>query len=145
MQITAVETQVLAGIARGESSARIAERLHLTPGAVKAHTERMRVTNHVHTSEQLVHLGYTHGLLTSLAPEPRHPVTLPPRQQEVLQHIAAGRTNDDIATLLGISIATVVEHARRLRDTLDAHNRPHLVALAHQHGHLTTHPTTAVA
>lgn len=141
--LTPREAQILAGLARGETYAQIAARLHLTPATMKGTVERLRFRHGVGTGEELVHLGYTWGWLTALPPEPRQAVALSGRQREVLQHIATGLTNEQIAVRLGISPSTVIEYGRRLRHALDAHNRPHLVALAHQHGHLIA--DTAIA
>lgn len=142
---TARQLQVLAGLARGHDRNQIADRTHMTAATVKNTMDALRAKHGVHTSEELVHLGYTRGWLAGLAPEPRPHIALSDRQLEVLHHMTAGLTNDQIATRLRISVSTVVEYARRLRDHLDARNRPHLVALGHQHGHLTTHPKAAAA
>jgi two-component system nitrate/nitrite response regulator NarL len=60
---------------------------------------------------------------------------LPPRQQEVLQLLAEGLTNKEIALRLGISPATVKIHVARLTTWLGAVNRTDAVARA-QRGRL---------
>lgn len=44
---------------------------------------------------------------------------LTPRQIEVLQWVGDGKTNDDIATLLGLTVGTVEKHLRLAREALD--------------------------
>jgi len=53
--------------------------------------------------------------------EGQHPV-LTPREREVLQWSAAGKTVDDIAIILNISWYTVETHLRNVRDKLDVSN-----------------------
>ncbi len=56
------------------------------------------------------------------------------RESEVLQHIAAGLTNQEIATRLYLSLYTVKAHARSIYDKLDAHSRTQAVARARELG-----------
>jgi len=56
------------------------------------------------------------------------PVRLLPREERVLQEIARGRTNDEIALLLEIQPKTVEGYAQRLMDKLGVHTRAGLVA-----------------
>lgn len=44
---------------------------------------------------------------------------LTPRQIEVLEWVAEGKTNQDIATIMGVSPATVEKHLRLAREKLD--------------------------
>lgn len=44
---------------------------------------------------------------------------LSPRQVEVLEWVADGKTNQDIATIMGLSLATVEKHLRLAREKLD--------------------------
>ncbi len=48
---------------------------------------------------------------------------LTPRQLEVLRWLCQGKTNDEIASVLGISIFTVKNHVQRILVKLDASNR----------------------
>jgi len=60
----------------------------------------------------------THLRLTQLPhPGSRH---LTPRQREVLEWVADGKTTQDVAELLGLTPGTVEKHLRRARDVLDA-------------------------
>ena len=64
------------------------------------------------------------------APLPPDPLT--GREREVLQLIAEGRANKEIAGLLGISIKTVETHRTRLMTKLDIHHTAGLVHYAIQ-------------
>jgi DNA-binding NarL/FixJ family response regulator len=55
---------------------------------------------------------------------------LTPRQREILQLIAEGHTNREMAKVLGISIKTVDTHRRLLMETLDLHDVAALVRFA---------------
>lgn len=48
------------------------------------------------------------------------PKTLTARQREVLEWVGEGKTTQDIATILGVSLATVEKHLRLARDLLQA-------------------------
>lgn len=52
------------------------------------------------------------------------------REMEILRHIAAGRTNQQIADFLCISLSTVKTHINNLFTKLDAANRTHALAEA---------------
>ncbi|MGB3715822.1 MAG: LuxR C-terminal-related transcriptional regulator [Candidatus Promineifilaceae bacterium] len=56
--------------------------------------------------------------------------TLSEREIEVLQLIAEGLTNPEIATRLFLSVNTVKAHTRNIYGKLDAHNRTQAVAKA---------------
>lgn len=48
------------------------------------------------------------------------PKTLTPRQREVLEWVGEGKTTQDIAIILGVSLATVEKHLRLAREMLEA-------------------------
>jgi len=56
------------------------------------------------------------------------------REREVLQLIAEGKINKDIASLLRLSIYTVDGHRSRIMDKLDLHSVGELVRFAMRHG-----------
>ena len=66
--------------------------------------------------------------------EAQSDVRLTPRQQQVLDLIAAGATDNRISFMLGISAQTVSNHVQAIRRKLGAHSRSHAVALAAQRG-----------
>jgi DNA-binding NarL/FixJ family response regulator len=59
---------------------------------------------------------------------------LTPRQREILQLIAEGRTTKDIARRLNLSVRTVETHRAELMARLDIHDVPGLVRLAVRSG-----------
>jgi DNA-binding NarL/FixJ family response regulator len=56
------------------------------------------------------------------------------REREVLQLVAEGKTNREIADALDLSIKTVQTHRGHLMEKLDAHDRTDLVKFAIQQG-----------
>jgi DNA-binding NarL/FixJ family response regulator len=62
-------------------------------------------------------------------PRSRHP-ELTSREKEVLQLIAEGKANKQVAAELGISIKTVEKHRQRLMDKLDLHDTAGLTRYA---------------
>jgi DNA-binding NarL/FixJ family response regulator len=59
---------------------------------------------------------------------------LSPREREVLQLVAEGHTNRQIAERLGLSPKTVDGHRTRLMQKLDLHDAPSLTRYALRHG-----------
>ena len=61
----------------------------------------------------------------------QHPADmLTEREIEVLQHVAAGASNNDIADTLALSIGTVKSHIHHIMNKLDAQNRTEAVSKA---------------
>ena len=58
----------------------------------------------------------------------RRPLTS--RQREALRWSAQGKTMQDVATIMGLSVATVEKHLRMARDALDAQTTAHAVQKA---------------
>lgn len=58
--------------------------------------------------------------------------TLTPREREILQLIAEGNTNREIAEILCLSIKTVQSHRSNLMQKLDLHDRSELIKYAIQ-------------
>jgi len=56
------------------------------------------------------------------------------REREVLQQVAAGKSNKEIATDMYLSVATVKTHISRLLDKLDCRDRAQLVVVAYETG-----------
>ena len=52
------------------------------------------------------------------------------REREVLQLIAEGKTNKEIATLLSVSVNTVETHRKHVMEKLDLHNTAEIVRFA---------------
>ena len=85
-----------------------------------------------------IHPAMTRALLKEVAPAtfsdetPVEPLT--PRETEVLQLIAQGYTNRQIAEQLTISVRTVETHRANLMDKLGLRSRVELVRYAREHG-----------
>jgi DNA-binding NarL/FixJ family response regulator len=60
--------------------------------------------------------------------------SLTPRQREVLQLLAEGRSAKEIAASLGISARTVEFHKYQMMETLDLHTNAELIHFALKHG-----------
>jgi DNA-binding NarL/FixJ family response regulator len=60
--------------------------------------------------------------------------SLTPREREVLNLLARGFAQGDIARMLDISPKTVGTHIQRILNKLDVHSRAQAVALAHEQG-----------
>ena len=71
--------------------------------------------------------------LTPKDPKPDVP-ELTPRELEVLQLIVHGKSNKDIASVLGVSANTVSVHRANLMQTLGVHNAAELVVYAIRNG-----------
>ena len=94
------------------------------------------------TLNRLLHLAanntviaeYARMLLVHCAPETAVPESaikpLSPRELEVLQQLAAGRSNREIANELFLSLNTIKAHTRRLYAKLEVNNRTQAVARA---------------
>lgn len=75
------------------------------------------------------------GKIKIALPNPGTP-ELTARQQEVLRHIAGGDTDDEIASHLHVTHATIRTHVETMKGKLGARNRPNLVRLACERGFL---------
>jgi len=56
------------------------------------------------------------------------------REKQVLKLVAEGRSNKDVAALLGISVKTAMSHREHVMEKLRAHNRTDLIKFALRHG-----------
>jgi DNA-binding NarL/FixJ family response regulator len=78
------------------------------------------------------------GSIPPTRPQTASPATLPddltPREVEVLQLIAQGRSNREIATELFVSEATVKTHINHVFSKIDARDRAQAVHYAYTHG-----------
>lgn len=77
------------------------------------------------------------GSFTASSQDPYERLTL--REKEVLQLIAQGKSNKEIAVLLNISVNTVAVHRAHLMETLGLHRTAELVLYAVRRGLVETH------
>ena len=67
--------------------------------------------------------GEPQAIVALVKPLAGHGVLLTPRQKEVLEHIAKGQTNDEIARRLVVSRRTVERHVAAILDKFGVGNR----------------------
>ncbi len=60
-------------------------------------------------------------------------IKLTGREREVLQLLAQGKSNNEISTMLSISVPSVYTYNRRIKDKLDLHDVPSLTKFAIEH------------
>ncbi len=66
--------------------------------------------------------------------KPAEPVSLTSREQQILKLLAEGNSHKEIASILDISVKTVVAHQSNISEKLDLHTRAGLIKYAFQHG-----------
>ncbi len=71
-------------------------------------------------------------------PLPSQKSGLTERQKEVLHWVAHGKTSAEVATILGLSTATIEKHLRQARDTLGASTTTQAVLFAQINEHIFT-------
>ena len=59
---------------------------------------------------------------------------LTPREREILQMVAEGKSNKDVANLLNLSLYTVETHRSNMMEKLSLHNVPELILYAVRKG-----------
>ncbi len=79
-------------------------------------------------------LARADAIAARLGPAPASPAGLSAREAEVLRHLAAGRTNREIAAALFLSPATINAHVNHILTKTDTANRTEAAAFAHRHG-----------
>jgi DNA-binding NarL/FixJ family response regulator len=92
--------------------------------------------------EALLAPAITRRLIAEFARQPRPAAPtagdalaqLTARERDVLQQVAAGKSNTEIAAALHLSVATVKTHISRLLDKLDCRDRAQLVVAAYETG-----------
>ena len=106
-----------------------------------ADNELLTAIRTVHNGGIFLHPAHTHILLeTTTNQPPSSPApdetlaSLSEREREVLQLLALGHTNKEIAQMLYLSVKTVETYKARLMEKLDLKTRAALVRFALQHG-----------
>lgn len=105
-----------------------------------APAEVLNAVRTVHAGNAVLAPEVTGRLLRRLAPRPperRHPFAgrvLSPRELEVIRLVARGRSNQQIADELFLSLETVRTYLRRMFAKLDVRDRTQLAVLAYEAG-----------
>ena len=60
--------------------------------------------------------------------------TLTDREKQVLKLVAEGRSNKEVAEMLGISVKTAMSHREHIMQKLDLHSRTELIKFALRKG-----------
>jgi DNA-binding NarL/FixJ family response regulator len=76
------------------------------------------------------------GLAFGCGPDQSAATRLTARELEIVRQVAAGRSNDEIGTALGITTKTVEGHLRRLFERLGVQSRTELATRAVREGWL---------
>ena len=91
----------------------------------------------VYQGESVLHPAIARKVLQEIK-RPSSPTSagdsLTPREIEVLEHLAEGRSNREIAAELGINVRTVATHVRSILDKLHLANRTQAALYASQRG-----------
>ena len=110
-----------------------------------ADTELLDAIRATYRGEHFIHSSMTTGLVAEMrhkevaSPvESQEPDGLSQREREVLQLLAMGYTNQQIADKLYLSVKTVETYKARLKEKLKLHGRAELVRYAIQTGLLDT-------
>jgi DNA-binding NarL/FixJ family response regulator len=85
-----------------------------------------------------VHAGRKHvpGAVAACLAEHISDQDLSERETQVLQHIASGNRNRDIAEILFIAEETVKVHVKHIMEKLGAHDRTHALAIGARQGYV---------
>jgi DNA-binding NarL/FixJ family response regulator len=102
-----------------------------------AASELVAAIRSVHNGEAVLSPSITRLLLEDYLRRERvrpdtEPDELSPREREVLQLIAEGKTSREIANILNLSVKTVQSHRANLMQKLDLHDRGDLIKYAIQ-------------
>lgn len=109
--LSARERDVAILIAEGFGNQAIATELHLSEHTVQAHVSRVLAA--FGAASRLAVVAQIAAMLPT-DPDAVVPAQLTPRQQMVVAQIAIGRTNEAIATDLGVSVKTVEKHVTEI-------------------------------
>ena len=107
----------------------------LVEGTAAGFFNRLRKDGTIFRIEMRMHLirdkeGEPHSIVSVVRPLIGGEAQLTPRQKEVLEHIAEGWTNDEIARKFVVSRRTVERHVAEILDKLGADNRAAAAAMA---------------
>lgn len=87
----------------------------------------------VHTGGAVIPPGLARRMLDLVMP-PLPPSDLTAREKEILAHVGAGRSNEEIADVCSVSVGTVRTHLEHIRAKLDMTSRVQLALAARRLG-----------
>ena len=130
-ELSGSELAVLTSLANGLSTPQTATSLFLSERTVSRHLHRITLRLGIRSRDHAIQfLGSRKETVTGASPSPsevrsglRAAVPLSRREKEVLERIALGRTNQQIADELFISLYTVVRHVANIFDKTGSANR----------------------
>jgi DNA-binding NarL/FixJ family response regulator len=137
--LTGRESAVLDQLGAGSEIAAIAEQLHVSIGTVKGTQKTLYAKLGVRTRAAATAAAHRINGVTPTGGL----IAVTDRERQVLQHLAAGRTNMGIAAKLGISDATARTHVATLARKLDTRSRGATVAEAIRRGLIDVGSVTA--
>ena len=123
--LTDREVDILRRQAAGQKQHEIAPTVFMTPSGVDSASRRIVKRLGARNLPNAIHIAHQLGLL-----DPPAGVRMPAPLVEVLEMIADGCTNAEIATRLGRSQHTVADQVREARRRLGARDRAHAAVLA---------------
>jgi DNA-binding NarL/FixJ family response regulator len=126
--------RVLAGLARGRSNVEIATDLGVSVNRVRSTLDQLGARAGTSFRSGIVGWAYRTGQLTGLAPEPRPGLRLSPARLQVLDGMARGLTDEQIAAVRWVSVNTVKAQGKEVFAALGVRCRAHAVAIGYQHG-----------
>lgn len=124
------ETDVLTRVANGDTSKDIARARGLSSTAVDEYLVRISSKLRVHNRAAMVAVALRRGLLPGLSPRRLGASDLTAAEVDLLDRVASGQTNADIANDLETTYGRVDVALARVREKLGARNRPESVAIA---------------
>jgi DNA-binding NarL/FixJ family response regulator len=92
--------------------------------------ELIRAIHAVVQGEAYLHPAVMKKILSRMEPPAQPPVTLTPREMEVLEWMATSNTYKQIANLLGVGEETIRTHAKNILEKMDQPNRAQTVLAA---------------
>jgi two-component system, NarL family, response regulator NreC len=97
-------------------------------------SELLAAIRAVHRGRSFMHVGAEVHAIAPEAEPAAHTPALSPRERQVLELLALGYTNREVAHRLALSVKTVETHRSRLSEKLGLHSRADIVRLARDLG-----------
>jgi DNA-binding NarL/FixJ family response regulator len=107
-------------VLKADAGRTLADAVHAILHHGEFFSERVRAAAETESPERQARMGFRRGTSERLTP----------REREVLQLLAEGRSNKEVAVALGISTKTAETHRARIMAKLEAHSMSELVRYA---------------